>query len=150
MHGLNKEGRSIVWSKKVPVLSSSGTWKKVMAGAKEEASLLPTGCTVAVKKVKPGDGSSAILKAFRWLNITMLTLMLCWLTFLTVHTFRPEKAKPGLTVDVLRQLVSSQEVKRLQLLKVNSFLFFSHLGSWKEAARNRPDYSGRRHYPPSK
>ena len=148
MHGLNKEGRSISWSKKVPVLSSSGTWKEVMAGDKEEASLLPTGCTVAVKKGKQGDGSFPILKAFLGLNITVLTLMFCWLAFLTFHTLRPEK--PGLTVDVINQLMSSQEVKRPQLLKVNSFLFFSHLGSWKEAARNRPDYSGRRHYPPSK
>ena len=90
-----------------------------MAGAKEEASLLPTEFTTALKKGKQGDGSFPILKAFRWLNITVLTLMFCWLVFLTFHTLRPEK--PGLTVDVLRQLVSSQEVKRLQLSKVKGF-----------------------------
>ena len=129
----------------MPVLSSFAR-KKVMAGAKEEVTLLPTRCTTDLKKVKPGDGSSAILKAFRWLNITMLTLMFCWLAFLTVHTFRPETAKPGLTVDVINQLMSSQEVKKIQLC----FLFFLYPGLWKEAARKRPDNSGRRHYPPSK
>ena len=89
-----------------------------MAGPKEEVSLLPTGFTTT--DVKKGNGSFPILKAFRWLNIIVLTLVVCWLAFLTVHTFRPEKAESGLTVDVMRRLMSNKEVKRLQLTVFNS------------------------------
>ena len=50
MHGLNK----VFWSEIDASIEQGGTLKKVMAGAKEEASLLPTEFTTALKKGKRG------------------------------------------------------------------------------------------------
>ena len=138
VHGSNNEGRSVVWSEIDVSILSSGTWKKVMAGVKdkEEAYILPTGCTTDMKKGKQGDGSVPIQKAFRWLNITVLTILLWWLAFLTVHTFRPGKGKTWLDGGCDLKLTDVQpRGEKTPVIKAKRFSILLYLSLWKEAAR---------------
>ena len=76
---------------------------------KEGASLLPTSST-SVRNAKAEGGRLPIKGTFQWLQITSTALTFCWLAFLTFRSFPPETA-PVMTVDMMRQLMTSQEVR---------------------------------------
>ena len=70
--------------------------------AKEAASLLPT---LSVKEAKVRElGRFPLWRAFLWLHITTMVIILCWLAFLTLGS--ATQPEPGqsvmLTTDMVR------------------------------------------------
>ena len=76
---------------------------------REGASLLPT-LSTSVKNAKAEGARLPIKGTFQWLQITSTALTFCWPAFLTFRSFQPEAA-PVITVDTMRQLMASQEVR---------------------------------------
>ena len=82
------------------------------------------------------DGRFSIKRNFFWLQITTVAFFLCWLSFLTGRSFRPETSAV-LGADLVHQLMANQEVRSIPALWEIEETFLA--GSWKEAAdQTRP------------
>ena len=92
-----------------------------MATTKEEATLLPTSSSPTKR-----EGRFLVSRAFCILHLLAFALLVCWLTLLTFQSWRPEARE-----EIIRQLVSSQEVRDPWFF--NQISFGPSLGSWKEA-----------------
>ena len=91
--------------------------------AREAASLLPTS-SCSVKNEKAGEGRFPIKRTLFWLRMTTLAFNFCWLAFLTFRSFGPEEA-PVLSADVMRTLMTKQEVRCWSLVSVRLTKTFS-------------------------
>ena len=67
-------------------------------------------------------------RAFFWLHVLTITFLVCWLTFLTLKTWHSD-AKPMLPEEMIRQLMTNQEVR--------NFKFSSGKVFFLNQARNR-------------
>ena len=120
--------------------------------AKENASILPTGCTTVIKG-KQGDGSLPVQRAFHWLKILILTLTDLLLACLSHQQhFQARKFRNRLArkhrlysrCDPLADVQLNKEVKGS-----GKRLFFLYPGSQKNADWKRRENFQRRHCSPS-
>ena len=79
--------------------------------SKEGAVLLPISLSSVKNEKDRRDGRFSIF----WLQITTVAFFLCWLSFLTGRSFRPETSA-ALGADLVQQLIANQEVRSIPVL----------------------------------
>ena len=97
-----------------------------MVSTKEGTSLLPI--SASVKNVRViREGKSSLNRVFCWLHALTLAVLVCWLSVLTLQSWRPG-AKAVLPEEVIRQLMTSQEVRDPELINQTTNFHFQIRG----------------------
>ena len=87
--------------------------------SKEGAALIPISLRSVKNEKDRRDGRFSIKRNFFWLQITTVAFFLCWLSFLTGRSFRPETSAAlgvDLVEDLVHQLMANQEVRSISVL----------------------------------